>query len=444
LAAGAVLAFVLIAWLLQRGPEGALDAAIEPPETETTAAATPPAANPATGGDGAGAPGAATAEAEPQPTKEAGGETAEAAETEERDASEAIFDLVRVEPGGSALFAGRARPNTQVSIQMDGVEVARAETDGSGNFAIFAELGASGAPRSLSLMEMQEDGTEVASGPAILMGPVPEIPVSVAAAPEVGAPTTTPAPETGAPEVAEASDVSEPATPESGDVATVQPETPQTALDVASETASAEAEGAPEVGAAATAPQGTEQPASPTVVLADQDGVRVVQSSGAQPEAMTNVSIDAITYDAEGDVALSGRAVGTARVQVYLDNEPLAAAGIGEGGQWRLDLPDVDTGTYTLRVDEIDSEGTVISRAETPFRREAVEAIKALEEERNTADMQIAPVSLITVQPGNTLWGIASDKYGDGMLFVRVFEANNDRIRDPDLIYPGQIFSVPE
>ena len=57
---------------------------------------------------------------------------------------------------------------------------------------------------------------------------------------------------------------------------------------------------------------------------------------------------------------------------------------------------------------------------------------------------QIAPVSLITVQPGNTLWGIAREKYGEGILYVRLFDANADRIRNPDLIYPGQIFSVPD
>lgn len=53
-------------------------------------------------------------------------------------------------------------------------------------------------------------------------------------------------------------------------------------------------------------------------------------------------------------------------------------------------------------------------------------------------------MALITVQPGNTLWGIARDKYGEGLLYVRVFEANATRIRDPDLIYPGQIFTVPD
>ena len=51
---------------------------------------------------------------------------------------------------------------------------------------------------------------------------------------------------------------------------------------------------------------------------------------------------------------------------------------------------------------------------------------------------------VVTVQPGNTLWAIARESYGEGPLFVRVFEANRDRIRDPDLIYPGQIFEIPE
>ena len=49
----------------------------------------------------------------------------------------------------------------------------------------------------------------------------------------------------------------------------------------------------------------------------------------------------------------------------------------------------------------------------------------------------------VTVQPGYTLWGIASRNYGDGLNYVRIFDANRDHIRNPDLIYPGQIFTVP-
>ena len=49
-----------------------------------------------------------------------------------------------------------------------------------------------------------------------------------------------------------------------------------------------------------------------------------------------------------------------------------------------------------------------------------------------------------TVQPGNTLWAIAQDNLGDGLLYVSLFEANADQIRDPDLIYPGQVFVIPK
>ena len=49
-----------------------------------------------------------------------------------------------------------------------------------------------------------------------------------------------------------------------------------------------------------------------------------------------------------------------------------------------------------------------------------------------------------TVQPGATLWAIAEERYGEGILYVTVFEANRDRIRNPDLIYPGQVFILPE
>lgn len=58
------------------------------------------------------------------------------------------------------------------------------------------------------------------------------------------------------------------------------------------------------------------------------------------------------------------------------------------------------------------------------------------------APVALAPVT-VTVQPGFTLWAIAKGQYGDGLLYVQVFEANRESIRDPDLIYPGQVFTLP-
>jgi nucleoid-associated protein YgaU len=79
---------------------------------------------------------------------------------------------------------------------------------------------------------------------------------------------------------------------------------------------------------------------------------------------------------------------------------------------------------------------------ETPFLREDRAEIAAVMAEETSAEG--FELAVQTVQPGNTLWAIARDRYGDGVLYVKVFEANRDRIRNPDLIYPGQIFVLPE
>ena len=60
-----------------------------------------------------------------------------------------------------------------------------------------------------------------------------------------------------------------------------------------------------------------------------------------------------------------------------------------------------------------------------------------------TSGAPSGPVQAITVQPGHTLWAIARERYGAGLLSVRLFEANASQIRDPDLIYPGQVFDLP-
>ena len=60
---------------------------------------------------------------------------------------------------------------------------------------------------------------------------------------------------------------------------------------------------------------------------------------------------------------------------------------------------------------------------------------------------QIAPGALTgertVVQPGNNLWQIARRSYGKGTQYSVIYDANRAQIRDPDLIYPGQVFVIP-
>lgn len=175
-------------------------------------------------------------------------------------------------------------------------------------------------------------------------------------------------------------------------------------------------------------------PSAPRVLISGPRGVEALQKA---PLAPGDVALDSISYDVEGEVLLSGRGSDSAFVRVYLDNTPVTTSRIRDDGRWRLQLPEVDTGTYTLRVDQIDADGEVIARVESPFLRED----PAILEELAAAG---GPVNEVIIQPGNTLWAISRARYGEGMKYVRIFEANRDRIRNPDLIYPGQIFDLPD
>ena len=196
---------------------------------------------------------------------------------------------------------------------------------------------------------------------------------------------------------------------------------------------------------AAPAPPHSDAPAIAPVLLSDPTGVRLLQPAigpGATPEVLQTVALDSITYDPGGQVLLTGRAPGGGQVRVYVDNLPVTGALVDAAGNWTAGLPGVLPGVYTLRVDQVDAAGRVTSRIETPFQHEGRAALAAaMVADTSASGFQVAAR---TVQPGATLWAIARDRYGDGVLYVQVYEANRDRIRNPDLIYPGQVFVLPD
>ena len=144
-----------------------------------------------------------------------------------------------------------------------------------------------------------------------------------------------------------------------------------------------------------------------------------------------DLSVGAVDYDESGNVAVSGRSKPGSRVQAYVDNEPVGGAETSDQGRWRI-VPEkpVEPGVHELRIDQLDETGKVLARIELPFSRAAPGEFEL------TADRVI-------VQPGNSLWRIARRTYGQGVLYTVIYQANGSQIRDPDLIYPGQIFVLP-
>ncbi len=355
------------------------------------------------------------------------------------------FDVVRIDPFGAAVIAGTAAPGATVVLSADGTPVADAIADGNGKYVALFDLPASADPRALSAKMTTVDGNVVPSSGTVLIAPTKPVQVAEAepeAAPEPDVEAEAPLTQDAPTELAETEAETETEDPPAEDTAQAAPASdPNPVAEVA------DAQDAPAQDVAeTTVPDPDTEPASPAIVLADETGVTVLQPapqpaapvkdvvSDTAPEVVANLVIDTITYDTAGDVALSGRGEGASFARVYLNDIAVQTVRIEDDGTWRTPLPDVDAGVYRLRIDEVTSEGTVTSRVETPFQREEPEVVAEAAQQPNA----------VTVQEGFTLWAIARERFGDGTQFVRVYEANRDLIRDPDLIYPGQIFELPE
>jgi nucleoid-associated protein YgaU len=129
---------------------------------------------------------------------------------------------------------------------------------------------------------------------------------------------------------------------------------------------------------------------------------------------------------------LSGHTLPDGDLLLYLDNGTLGNAKADGSGRWTF-VPEqkAPAGDHKLRVDLVDGAGKVQARVEVPFSQPDFSTV-ALND------------NSVIVQPGNSLWRIARRTYGNGVQYTVIYEANKDNIRDPDLIYPGQIFNLPK
>ena len=142
------------------------------------------------------------------------------------------------------------------------------------------------------------------------------------------------------------------------------------------------------------------------------------------------LTLDRIKYSENGTAILYGRARTDMNVMVYLNNQFKMKTIPGKDGSWDVDLGVIPPGIYKLRIDETTVNGDVKFRIETPFKQETKELLDKMF------------TKAITVQPGNSLWRIARRIYGRGIMYLDIYNKNSHLIKDPDLIYPGQIFSL--
>lgn len=145
------------------------------------------------------------------------------------------------------------------------------------------------------------------------------------------------------------------------------------------------------------------------------------------------LALDAIDYGKQGDdLSIAGRAPPAGEVRIYMGNELVGRTTANENGRWTLKPEkEIKPGKHQLRVDQVEPGGKVVARLELSFFRAP-------------PVRELAPGSVVFVQPGSNLWRIARKTYGRGIRYTVIYEANRDQIRDPHLIYPGQVFLLPK
>ncbi len=195
------------------------------------------------------------------------------------------------------------------------------------------------------------------------------------------------------------------------------------------------------------------QPDQPTRVLNDASPLAAV---AAPSGAAKTVSIQTADVAEDGAFLASGQADAGAPVRLYLNNSLVAAVVVDAQGKWSLRVEHGMTpGHYDIRADVIElGSGKVIARAEAPFDYPAdtvatnastvAKAVVTKDSQPVAGAVVVARIQSVTVEHGDSLWRISRRILGQGIRYTQIYEANAAQIRDPNKIWPGQIFVAPK
>jgi nucleoid-associated protein YgaU len=368
------------------------------------------------------------------PERPSGGAGAPAAGTKPPE-----FDIVRVTPSGETVVAGRAPGAARVELLDQGKVIAGEKVDQNGQFVLLPPS-LSGGDHLLALRVTPEGQPPVSSNQSVAVAvrpgtsPVvtlaePGKPSVVLAAPDsaaVGAPGQKP------------SDIA--AAPTSGQV-TIR---------------TAEVEAGGRFFATGTAPPGS-------TVRLYLNGSHVADA-GAASDGKWSLTIErgvtggkyALRADAVGEqgkvlsraevpfdapVAVAGMAPTPATAPAAAP--PAASRPVANPSSQRSASSGEPAGQPAARPGGAVAQalgGTPLSAAPAAPPQSATSAAAS----NATANPVIAEISTAAVTRGDSLWRISRLRLGKGTRYTIIYEANASQIRNPNLIYPGQVLVMPQ
>ncbi len=339
---------------------------------------------------------AATGDAKPQaaPTQEPAAQAGAASPQQQNNTP--IFDLLRVEPDGSVVIAGKALPNADVEVVAGATVVGKAKVGSNGDFAIVLDEPLKAGDHQLVLRSTGADNNVATSAQTAIVS-VPET--------------------------------------RSGQVLALVEEPGQASRLITK----------PEM---APKPQDNTEAAPEAAAKADKPA--------AKPAQALPIAIEAVEIEGQS-VFVAGKANGGNRVIVHANDTLLGASLISPDGRFLVQSKQpLSVGDYIIRADLLDNANRVLATARVPFRREAGENISAVAsdtEGQTTTPSEVhgeaaAPLQKVEgsviIRRGDNLWTISKRTYGKGTRYTTIYLANRDQIRNPDLIWPGQVFNMPK
>ena len=305
-----------------------------------------------------------------------------------------IIDLARVKPDGAAVFAGTAAPNAKISIFEGDILLGETIANGSGEWVIVLEKMLAPGQHLISVAMERPDGSKELSDRSLAV----EIYQDAESKPLVA---LLPETATDVPVLIQSPDDVEPAQPASTTATvtvTPSPAKPQPASTTATVTV-------------------TPSPAKP------QPDIATTQLAALTPTA--------IVWRDAGSILISGTSRGGIKVTATDPKRSFGEALVLADGDWQIAGSfDMSLTVKHLRFELYDEANRVIAHYDLPISA------------RDLAKGQDGS-PLIVVNKGDALWRIAYHQLGEGVKYVDIVRRNRQDISDPNLIYPKQIFAVP-
>jgi nucleoid-associated protein YgaU len=301
------------------------------------------------------------------------------------------FDVLRVEPDGSVVIAGKAAPSSNVDVVAGSTVVGTAKTADNGDFAVALDQALKPGDHQLVLRATGADNKAATSAQTAIVS------------------------------VPEKSD---------GQVLALVEEPGQASRMITTPQAKA-----PETGAAeAAAPAEGSAPATP-----------------AEAQKPAPITVEAV--EIEGDtIFVAGQGLPDKQVAVYANDALLGKTNVAPTSRFLMQSHHpLSVGDYIIRADLLEKDGKVIASARVPFRREAGENVSAVApkaqpvaEQASAAEPLESVDGSVIIRKGDNLWRISKRTYGRGTRYTTIYLANADQIKNPNLIWPGQVFTMPK